>query len=41
MLDLIVAQVSNTSAQSDHIGALYGYKRAIARLQRAMGKLDK
>ena len=41
MLDLIVAQVSYTSAQSDHISALYGYKRAIARLQRAMGKLEK
>ena len=41
MLDLIVAQVSYATAQSDHIQSLYNYKKAIARLQRAMGKLEK
>lgn len=41
MLDLIVAQVSNATAQSEHIQSLYNYKKAIARLQRAMGKLEK
>jgi len=41
MLDLINAQVSYTSAKSDYIQALYNYKYAIARLQKAMGKLEK
>ena len=41
MLDLINAQVSYTSAQSDRIQALYDYKYAIARLQKAMGRLDR
>lgn len=41
MLDLIDAQVSNTSAQSDHIQALYNYKYAIARLEKSMGMLEK
>lgn len=41
MLDLIVAQVSYASAQSNHIQGLYNYKYAIARLQKAMGKLEK
>ena len=41
MLELINAQVSSASAQSDHIQALYNYKYAIARLQMAMGNLNK
>lgn len=41
MLDLIVARVSYTSAQSDYIQGKYNYKKSIARLQRAMGKLVK
>ena len=41
ILDLIDAQVSYTSAKSDHIQALYNYKKAIAKLQQAMGKLNK
>jgi len=41
MLDLIIAQVSATQAKSDHIQALYNYKYAIARLQKAMGQLTK
>jgi TolC family type I secretion outer membrane protein len=41
MLDLINAQVSATTAKSDHIQALYDYKYAIARLQKAMGTLEK
>ncbi len=41
MLDLINAQVSYFSAQSDRIQALYDYKYAIARLQKAMGMLEK
>jgi len=41
LLELIVAQVSYAAAQSDHIQGLYNYKYAIARLQRAMGKLEK
>ena len=39
MLDLIVAQVSYTSSQSDFIQAKYDYKYAVARLERAMGQL--
>ena len=41
MLDLINAQVSATTAKSDHIQALYSYKYAIARLQKAMGQLER
>ncbi len=41
MLDLINAQVSLTQARSDNIQAMYTYKYAIARLYRAMGKLEK
>jgi len=41
MLDLIVAQVSYTSAKSEHIQSMYSYKKSIARLQKAMGKLEK
>lgn len=41
MLDLITAQVSEAKAKSDHIQSLYDYKLAVARLQKAMGKLDK
>ena len=41
MLDLINAQVSYTKAKSDHIQALYNYKYAVARLEKAMGKLEK
>lgn len=41
ILELIVAQVSYASAQSDHIQGRYNYKVAIARLRRAMGKLEK
>lgn len=41
MLDLITAQVSYAQAQSDHIQALYDHKYAVARLQKAMGKLER
>jgi len=41
MLDLINSQVSSTQAKSDHIQALYDYKYAIARLQKAMGQLER
>jgi outer membrane protein len=41
MLDLINAQVSLSTVKSDQIQALYDYKYAIARLQKAMGKLEK
>ncbi|MBN2414240.1 TolC family protein [bacterium] len=41
MLDLINAQVSYTTAKSDRIQSLYTYKYAIARLQKAMGLLEK
>lgn len=41
MLDLINAQVSYTQAKSDRIQSLYTYKYAIARLQKAMGLLEK
>lgn len=41
MLDLINAQVSYTEAKSENIQALYNYKYTIARLQKAMGKLEK
>lgn len=41
MLDLIDAHVSNTQTKSDYIQALYTYKKAIAALQKAMGRLDK
>lgn len=40
MLDLITAQVSYTQAQSDYINALYDYKYAVARLEKAMGILS-
>ena len=40
MLDLIDAQVSLASAKSENIQALYNYKFAIARLQKAMGSLN-
>lgn len=40
MLELIVAQVSYASAQSDYIRGHYIYKYNIARLQKAMGKLE-
>jgi len=39
MLDLINAQSSYTEARSNRIQALYDYKFAVARLQRAMGQL--
>lgn len=39
MLDITIAQVNNTEAQSNHIQALYEYKLSIARLQKAMGQL--
>jgi len=39
MLDLLNAQVQSRQAKSDYIQALYGYKYAIARLERAMGQL--
>jgi len=41
MLELINAQVSSTEARSEHIQALYNYKYAIARLQKATGKLER
>jgi len=41
ILDLINAQVSYTQARSDRIQALYDYKINMARLLRAMGKLEK
>ena len=41
MLDLITAQVSEAKAKSDHIQSLYAYKLAVARVQKAMGKLEK
>jgi outer membrane protein len=41
MLELIDAQVSYATAKSDHIQSLYAYKKAIARLQQTMGKLEK
>lgn len=41
MLDLVNAQVSYTEARSNQIQALYDYKYAIARLQKAMGQLNK
>ncbi len=41
MLELIDAQVSVARAKSDHIQAMYEYKKAIARLQKAMGKLER
>ncbi len=41
MLDLVNAQVSYAEARSSRIQALYDYKYAIARLQKAMGQLDK
>ncbi|MBN1550808.1 TolC family protein [bacterium] len=39
MLDITIAQVTNTEAQSNHIQALYEYNLSIARLQKAMGQL--
>lgn len=41
MLDLINAQVSYNDAQSQRIQSLYDYKLAVARLEKAMGKLTK
>ncbi|MCD6116936.1 TolC family protein [bacterium] len=41
MLDLINAQVSYTRAKSDNVQALYDYKYSIARLEKAMGVLNK
>jgi outer membrane protein len=41
MLDLIVAQVTYTTALSDHISAQYDYNYYVARLRKAMGKLEK
>lgn len=41
MLDLITAQVNAAKAKSDHIQSLYDYKLSVARLQKAMGKLEK
>lgn len=40
MLDLINAQVSYTTSKSDRIQALYEFKTNLARLLKAMGKLD-
>ncbi len=40
MLELIDAQVSYATAQSDYIQSLYEYKKAIARLRQAMGILE-
>ena len=37
-LELIDAQVNHTSAQSNHVQALYDYKLALAQLERAIGK---
>ncbi|UCE20381.1 MAG: TolC family protein [Gemmatimonadota bacterium] len=37
-LELIDAQVNSTSAQSNHVQALYDYKLALAQLERAIGK---
>ena len=41
ILDLILAQESYTQARSDRIQALYDYQINLARLLRAMGKLEK
>ncbi|MCK5145542.1 TolC family protein [bacterium] len=41
MLDLLNAQVQSRQAKSDFIQALYSYKYAIARLERAMGQLNR
>ena len=41
MLDLLNAQVQARQAKSDFIQALYNYKYAIARLERAMGQLNR
>lgn len=40
MLDLTLAQASNTLAQGNYIQALYDYKLGIARLYKAMGQLN-
>lgn len=37
-LELIDAQVNYTSAQSNHVQALYNYKLALAQLEKSMGK---
>jgi outer membrane protein TolC len=37
-LELIDAQVNSTSAQSNHVRALYDYKLALAQLEKAVGK---
>jgi len=39
MLDLLNAQVSYATAQSDNVQSLYDYKYAVARLEKAMGML--
>jgi outer membrane protein len=39
MLDITIAQVTDTEAQGNHIQALYEYNLSIARLQKAMGQL--
>jgi outer membrane protein len=41
MLDLINAQLSASEAKTNYIQALYDYKFAVSRLQKAMGKLQK
>jgi len=41
MLDLINAQVSYAKAKSDNVQALYDYKYAVARLEKAMGVLTR
>jgi len=41
MLDLINSQVNYTQARSNRIQALYDLKLSVARLQKAMGKLEK
>jgi outer membrane protein TolC len=40
MLDLITAQVSSTQAQSNYIQSQYDYQFAVARLEKAMGRLN-
>ena len=37
-LELIDAQVNYTSAQSNHVQALYDYKLALAQIDKAIGK---
>jgi TolC family type I secretion outer membrane protein len=40
MLDLVTAQVSSTEARSNYIQAQYDYQFAVARLEKAMGRLN-